>query len=381
MQPLAAPPRDGFTAAQVTAALVAPDPIFSFGVELLDASLTVVSDITADMAGGTVHRNNTAAVHGTVDLSISRELAWGRDRVRPYMLVSSASAGVSGCRFNLGVYLLTTPVTPLAETPVTYTVTGFDQLYLLQSYVGDSYALAAGAPVLSSVRAALTAAGITAPVVLDTTAASAVLAAPMTFPMTSSGSASWLTIVNRLLKAIVYRPIWVDENGTFRSDPYIDPADRPEEWVFSVGDPTSGIVADDRKVESDVWSAPNWWRVVRNGLTVAPVEGTGQYTTENLATGPSSQASIGRLVPAQVAFLDAVDQPSLVAQGDALKAAAMRTTETITAQISPFPLAWHEDIAAYSDPGPGLDRKVMCRSWDLPLDGSDMTYEMGSVLP
>ena len=108
MQILNAAPRAAFTTAQVTALLVAPDLSVDFGCELLDASLNLVSDISADVAGGTVHRDNYANVHGTLDLTISRALAWGRDRVRPFMLLSSATAGVTRCRFNLGVYLLMT---------------------------------------------------------------------------------------------------------------------------------------------------------------------------------------------------------------------------------------------------------------------------------
>lgn len=376
MQPLTIAPRDGLTAAQVTGILTAPALSVDYGCELLDASLKVVSDISADVAGGTVHRDNYAAVHGTVDLTISRSLAWGRDRVRPYMVLS---AGGVKARFNLGVYLLSTPACALQENPITYAVTGYDQIHLLQDNVGDSYSVAAGANVLAAVQAVMTGAGITAPVLLDSSASASVLQTPLTFPLTTSSSPTWLQVINALLAAISYQGIWCDWDGAFRSGPYVVPSLRSPEYVFAVGDLRVGVVAAARTVTNDLWGVPNWWRFVRNGLTTPPVESAGQYTVQNVSTGPSSQTSIGRTVHAPVVYLDAVDQASLQAQGDALVATAMRASEVITAKLSPFPIAWHWDISTYSDAVLGDDRKAQCRSWALPLDGSDMDYTIESV--
>jgi hypothetical protein len=379
VQPLSASPRASLTAAQVTALLTAPDLATDFGVELLDASLALVEDISADVVTGTVRRDNLATVHGTVDLTVTRSLAWGRDRVRPYMLLSSATAGVSLARFNLGVFLLTTPSTPLTETPITYAVTGFDQLNLLQDSIGDSYSVALGANVLTSVRAALTAAGVTAPVLLDSAASTAVLSSVLTFPLTSSSSPTWIQVVNGLLASVNYWGIWTDWDGAFRSGPYVTPAARAPEWTFTVGDLVTGVVATERTVTNDVWNAPNWWRFIQNGLTSAPVEGAGQYTVQNVTAGPSAQGSVGRTVHAPVVFLDAVDQASLVSQGDRVVAAALRSTEIITTKLSPFPIAWHQDIVAYVDAALGGSRKASCRSWALPLGGADGDYILESV--
>jgi len=377
MQPLTAPPRSAFTAALVAALLVAPDLDVDFGVELLDADLTVVEDISADCSAGTVRRVMAADVHGTVELSISRELAWGRDRVRPYMLLSSATAGVSGCRFNQGVFLLTTPDRALGESVATYAVTGFDQLYLLQNNIGDSWPVAAGANVLAAVRAVLTAAGVQAPILLDSTGAAKTLATARTWPQTSSDSPTWITVANKLLAMVGYRGLWVDWNGAFRSGPYVLPAERQSEFDLNVGDLVTGIVAADRSVSHDTWGIANWWRFIANQDTT-PTEGSGRYTTTNPSTGPSSIASVGiRRAPVQ--YLDATSQADLVVQGDRIKAAAMSVPEIITAKLSPFPIAWHADRVTYSDAALGADRQAQCRSWSLSLDGSDGEYVLESV--
>ena len=379
MQPLTAAPRDTFTTAQITALLQAPNLEVDFGVELLSPSLALLEDISGDVSGGTVHRDNYAPVHGTCDLTISRALAWGLDRVRPYMLLSSATAGVVGCRWNLGVYLLTTPDTQLGESPVTYTVTGFDQLHLLQDCIGDSYSVAAGAGVLTAVRAALTAAGVVAPVMLDSTGAAKTLVTARVWPLTSSDSPTWIQVINDLLAAIGYGGMWCDWDGVFRSGPYVLPSVRPSEWTFDVGDLRVGIVAANRSVANDVWGVPNWWRFIRNDMATTPVEGAGRYTRTNPSTGPSSVASVGRSVHAPVQYLDAVSQADLVVQGDRIVAAAMRVNEVITTALSPFPAAWHWDVVTYSDAALGDDREAQCRSWSLPLDGSDTTYILESM--
>ena len=101
--------------------------------------------------------------------------------------------------------------------------------------------------------------------------------------------------------------------------------------------------------------APNRWSGIRNGLPSAPTPGAGSYMTENLSTGPSSQNSVGRVIPV-TQFFDAVDQASLVSQVEAVKATAMRTTEVITTKVGPFPILWHADTLTWSDPVLGADR-------------------------
>jgi hypothetical protein len=363
--------------------LTAADLLVSFGVEQLAPNLAVVGDLSSDVSGGTVHRDMTQAVHGTVDLTVSRQLAWGYDRVRPYMLLTSRTAGVTAARFNLGVYLMTTPSAPLAESPISYAVTGFDQLHILQDTIGDSYAVAAGSSVLAAVETALLAAGVAAPILLDSSASGKTLATDMTWPVTSSSSPQWVTIVNDLLATVAYQPVWCDWDGNFRSGPYVDPSARASEWTFPVGHPTLGIVLADRSVTNDVWGAPNWWRFVQSGLSYQPAEGAGQYTVQNVSTGASSQASVGRVVHAPVQFLNATDQASLQAQGDAIVAAAKRSTEVVTVKLSPFPVAWHDDVVTYSDGALGADRKGNCTAWVLPLDWSSsataMDYTMQTV--
>lgn len=368
MQQLTAGPRSGLAESLVRSILTADAPVVDFGLELVDTAGNVLEDLTPDLLDGQVERNCYADVHGTCSLKLSRELAWGRDRVRPFMVLSD---GVVSARFDLGVFVLTTPQRPVGETPTTFDVQGYDLLYLLQQPVGDTYVVESGTTYLQAVRDAVTASGAGSSVLLDGTGQDTPLPGDLVWCLSDSEPASWLRVVNDLLAAIGYRGVWCDESGAFRSEPYRDPAVRPVEWVYDAGAAT--ILGADRVETNDVWSAPNWWRFVRKDMTTQPVEGAGIYTVQNASTGASSQASVGRVVRAATQYLDAADQASLTAQGDRIVATDMAVTRLVEGTTGPFPIAGHFDVALLDDPQLGGRVKVQARSWSMPLDGGDLT--------
>ncbi|GEP38895.1 hypothetical protein NPS01_25580 [Nocardioides psychrotolerans] len=137
MQPLTAAPREDLTDDQVRALLTGDDITVTAGLELLDTQNRVVADISDDLAaGGVVEHDGRAVVHGVCRLSISRWLAWGRDRVRPYVTLSNDAVTA---RFNCGVYVLTTPQSRRSDDTPMYDVQGYDLLQLLLDPVGDTY--------------------------------------------------------------------------------------------------------------------------------------------------------------------------------------------------------------------------------------------------
>lgn len=164
MQSLTAGPRSSLTADQVRSLLTGDGVTVSAGLELVDSAGAVLQDLTDDLADGSVERNCYANVHGSVSLKLSRQLAWGRDRVRPYQVLSNGSLSA---RFDLGVFVLTTPDRPVGETPATFDVSGFDLLYLLQQPIGDTYVVTSGTTYLQAVRDAITASGAGSSVFLD----------------------------------------------------------------------------------------------------------------------------------------------------------------------------------------------------------------------
>lgn len=509
MQPLIAPPRTDLTADEVFDLLTRDDVTVSAGLELLDTQNGFVADISDDLEGGSVSHEGRG-LGGACSLQLQRALAWGRDRVRPYMTLST---GAISARFNLGVYVLTTPQTKRGEEPTTYDVQGYDLLQPLLDSPGDTYvvipaegadviansgfeagisgwesnsafgiytpatlasstlhpsagtkslevtwptgaytwanthtgdfivgktyrfeadvwvpvggpdefrfdvaftvssawfpsvkgasnhfeflwtatrpdafvglathdttgqktwidefhAIALSTTCLDAVRTAIELSGGGAPLLVDGTQQVAVLDGPMVWALTDGSPVTWLDIINDLLNAVGYRELWVDWDGNYRTEPYLDPKDRPSEWLFDLADSSTNLVGPDRTEDADVWSAPNSWRFVRRGMAVEPVEGDGIYPVENFSRGPSSQESIGR-VRHKTVFLDAVDQASLVAQGDRIVVEDTAVTRTVTLDVDPLPIAGHLDVVSYVDGDQAAKAEVV--SWQINLDGS-----------
>lgn len=374
MQVLTAAPRSSLTDAQVRSLLSGASVQVSAGLELLNSSNAFVSDISDALVSGEISRQNFADVHGSCRLVVAQELAWGRDRVRPYMMLSNN--GISA-RFNLGVFVLTTPDSMRGESPASFTVSGFDLLHLLQSGPGDTYVATSGTTYFAAVSAALSAAGLGIPLLMDGAAQAATLPATMVWALTETSPATWLSIVNDLLTAISYQNLWIDQDGNARSGPNTNPAHKPVEWIFDTSDSSTDIVGEQRSLNSDVWAAKNWWRFVRKSMTAQPVEGAGIYTVSNLANGRTSVAALGRTVKAPVQYLDAADQAALVAQGDQIVAKAQAVSRKFTIAVDPFPAAGHFDVVQFTDDGDS--DKCQVTSWTLPLDGSQGRWVLEAV--
>lgn len=382
MQPLTAAPRAQLSAAQVTSLLQSPAIEISAGLELLDAELKFVADISDDLAGGSIRRNCHSKIHGTARLSIKRALTWGVDLVRPYMVLTD---GTVEARWNVGTFVMTTPERAIGETPETYEVQGYDRLMLLDRQVGDTYEVAAGTTYRQALLDIFTAAGVTGSQI-DGSAADDVLPVAMVWPLVgadraqSTAPATWLRIINDVLSAINFRAVWADENGIFRCQAYQDPATRAVEFTFDA-DSSLTIVGEERRVIEDVWATPNRWvfrATNRDPADPVPTEGDGLYTVNNVSDGPTSQDSRG-LVWTAVIDYEAASQAALVALGDRRVAADRRVTTRFSVTTGPFPGAGHWDIFEFTDEAAGGTRKVQSISWSMPLDGGDVSHEWEAV--
>lgn len=374
MQPLTAPPREHLTEAQVRDLLTGPDlDVEKEGLELLDETNQVVEDISDDLvSGGSVSWDNRQALHGSVRLSLQRQLSWGRARIRPYMVLANAAVSA---RFNLGVYVLATPDTKRGETPITYDVTGYDLLSLLQTGPADTWVAVAGTTYFEACRDILDAAGIGAPLLIDGTLQDTEIPATRVWAL-ASPVPSWLRMLTDLLAEIGYVPPWMDENGSIRSKPFQDVAVRPVEWTIDIADAKTNLAHDDRTLTIEGQDIANWWRFVRSNMDTTPEEGDGIYTVENLDDGATSQEALGRVVTKYVP-LEAADQATLVAQGDKIVAGDMAAVRKVDLLIDPLPIMGTDDVFQYTDSGE--TEKVAAASWTLNLDGSPGQLQLGGA--
>jgi hypothetical protein len=361
-----------------------------FGCEILNLDLTLseeFGDITDDLVGGSVQRDMHNRIHGTCRLDLSTELPWGSVLVRPYMLLSD---GGTQHRFNVGVFMLTTPEKPVGETPATFSAQGFDRLYLLDREVGADYEVVADG--VRTYRDALAQvfvdAGLTG-VLTDGAAADFVvpktrmwpLVAHSTDPDETNTPVTWLRIVNDLQTAWNGRAVWADESGLYRCQAYQSPSVRAPEFVFTADDPNESIVGEQRTVMADLWKVPNRWVFIRTNRpdgSPAATEGDGIYTVLNQSDGPTSIDERG-MTWTKVYEYEAASQAVLVSLGDRRVANDRRLVTTIKATTGPLPAVGHWDIYELRDQAIPDVTKVQSIGWEFSLDGGDVSHEWEAV--
>jgi hypothetical protein len=366
VQRLTDAPRQGLTEDQVRHLLVLADTQWTAGAELVTSLGRL--DISDDLVGGGVDWSGDQDVHRSCQIGLTRELAWGRDQVALFM-VGTDPASTLSARFDVGVFVLSTPQQKVGETPATFDVTGEDRLALLARPRSDVTTVTAGTGYLAAAKALIDAAATGGVVRFDGTAQDKVLPVDgdMSWRLTESEQPTTLRIVNEILDAVGYGHVWCDAAGDFRASPLAPDATRPVELAFDADDPVQTIVGLERTVTFDAWHAFNAWRFIASGLSFPPEEGNGMYTPPVYQSGgPSSIDALG-LTNTRVEYLQAVDQAALVAQGDAIVAADKRVAWQLDMTSYPFPLAGHRDVVTYADSKLGGLRKLVGKSWHLDL--------------
>lgn len=391
MQPLLDGPRSSLTEAAVKGLLQSHSSIqITYGAVALDGDFAEVGDISDYIsAGSTINSDVTQTVHRTCSLNIDADVTstgWSylSGFIRPYMTITDMATGVSA-KFNLGVYTLTTPTRALGTTPATLQFSGYDLIYLLNQPVGDSYEVVAGS---DPAQAAADCISLAIPEVTVIVAPSgSTLAQQLSWPFDASQPVTYYDIVSTLLASVGYREVWVDWDGNFRIEPFIDLQDSSDEWTFDA-DADDTIVAEQRTQDVDLYNVPNWWRFVMANLTDLPVEGVSQFTYEDSSpANPGSTVNRGRTIR-HIEMVSVATYDDLVDYSQRVIAANLNPGETFNVQTQPFPLAWHLDVIHYVDSAlddalpttPGGERRVVSTTWALPLDGqSDMQWTWQTI--
>lgn len=381
MQPAVAAPREGLTESQITYLIRdAPDLKVQHGLELIDVNLAAIEDISGECVGGAVSRGVFNTLHGSASLVVSRELDWGADLVRPYVILSDRQPGKGGtsARFNLGAYYTSRPKWSTRYNPPAFDVVGVDILDALNDPTGSAYAIEAGALVLDEVEKILQGRGLTQ-YLIDPSASAKTMASPYVSLM--DDEKTWLNIVNDLLAIVGYAGAWSDWDGRIRCAPYQTPAERPVEWVYDV-DPATSILSPEREYTRDLYGAPNRWVFIRNETDGAtPVEGNGIYTYENWYDGPASVTSRAGRTVTKTVRVDAADQDALVTRAQKTIDADVRLSTTVSTKTAINPLHWHMDKVALNDAESGESpwSDVTVNTWTLYLDGADMDHEWSVI--
>lgn len=385
MQPLLDGPRAALSEGLVRELLQSHRTIqIKYGADALDADFAVVADISGYVSpGSAITSSLNATINRTCSLNIDGDATstgWSylSGYVKPYMVFRDPDTEEEA-RFNLGVYTLTTPERSLTEDPPMLTFTGYDLNYLLRQPIGDSYEVPAG---VDPAQAAADAIGVAIPgveVLFEDSGET--VEERLSWPFDAASPYTYWDVVDALLASIGYQPVWVDWEGRFRIEAYEDLLSTEVEWTFDAL-ASDNIMAEETKQEIDVYSVPNWWRFVMEGLTSSPVEGSTMFTYEDdSSVNPGSVPNRGRTVR-YIESVPAVSYDTLVSYAERVITDTLQPAEAFTVTVQPFPIVWHFDVVRFLSPAlgkalplaAGTRRRVVVTDWSLPLDGmSDMT--------
>ncbi len=324
MQPLLGGPRAGLVAADVAESLsLVRGAQVRHGLDVLDLTDTPTTEILPFAAGSVtwsyrppdplagqanavtaVRRSATLDVPGVVTVNLFAR------RLRLWTEMRLASGGWA--RWYLGVFAATSPKLDDDGTVLRRSLTLADKSYLWsQTLLVDPVHLDATTVAVAWVQADLAsrfgesrfaiAAGV-----------DQVGGAGLTF----DSGVDCLTMYSSVLGAVGYDQLTTDETGAPASQPLAALAGRGVEEIYGAG---QRKIVPAGSVEPLLPSLPNVIRfVARQGPASGGSEGNGIYTVRNQSTGPASIDSRGAQVSLTVQ-VDAVDQPTLVAVGDAEK--------------------------------------------------------------
>ncbi len=224
-----------YTAAQVTALLSQPVLVESCAFERVTLAGSA-GEFTSfvSLAGASVSHDTTQQVPRTLTVNVRQDagLDWYNDYVRVWKRYKTADSG--WLEVLIGTFVPVRPTRAIDDSQVWRQLTMADPVQLANDLVLDvGVGVPAGTDLVATIRQLLTLYIPWARCYALPTAARPPQA------MTWNTGTSLLTIINGMLHAIAYMPLWADEAGAFRVQPYVDFAQQTPDALFDLTQTTT----------------------------------------------------------------------------------------------------------------------------------------------
>lgn len=254
----------------------------SFRYDLLNYNETKIGELTS--LGGNLGLNSLAQIKrkGKFEFKENElnDVDWLNDRVQPVFILNNQY------EFKLGVFMISSPSRSLKSKHIYREVDCFDtSLILLEDKFDTRYRIVKDTNYITAINQIIGGAGIwkTNIPYMDVK-----LKTDREFEIGTSR----LEAVNYLLQEINYTSIWVDELGSFTSNPYILPTDRLVEYSYKNNE-MSIILSDSSVEEMDLFSVPNKFVIVASNPETESL--VSRYTNDN-AGSPTSTINRRRII-------------------------------------------------------------------------------------
>ena len=187
---------------------------------------------------------------------------------------------------------------------------------------------------------------------------------------------SYLTIINDLLGALNYTPLWTDENGYYISNLYRSPAEAPTDFSY-VADELS-VIYNGMTEELDLFNVPNRWIMVLNDPEREPLVSI--YQNDNPESPTSFQAR-GRWIVDYREVTDIADQEALDAYTRRIAFEASQVYGKVQFETATMPFHDYSDILYLENEALGIRGNFSETDWTLPLDiGAKMKHQVRRVV-
>lgn len=367
--------RNGFTAAQVQKALHAPwgSQLVTFRFDLLDQQGTLkgtlrnVTDASVNHdALGDIKRKArfTLRDDGAINYLSDRIKPWAQVYVPPRIMPDHTPTTGGWAEFPLGVFLLSTPEEGFRVGGTIRDIEAYDQgIILMQGTVDGRYLIPSGTKFTDALANIFQAVGITRYNITPTA---------KTLPVDREWDrgATYLSIINELLKAMNYYSVWFDGDGYAICAPYVLPSLAPSEYTYAEGD-MSVIRTDSLTRRKDLFNVPNKWVYV---VSQADREELKSVYVNDSANSPLSTGNRGITI-VDNRTVDAADQATLDGLVQRAAQDASQVYETVTWDSILMPHHNHMDNYTLSSSQLGGAFKFRETSWAMELKaGGTMSH-------
>lgn len=366
MQPLG---RDGYSREAIIAALHAPHRDVRFTYDVLDEANERIGELST-VESATVENNSLATnVKRTAKLKTGEtsDINFLSDRIRPWFVLKMPDGGEAS--WPLGIFLPITPSRSVTRFGQVRDVEAYDQLLvLLDDKVEDRYVVAAGTNYVTAVETLLASAGIVDYSIIST---------DKTLPSTRDWSPGTekLRIINELLRAVNYSPLYFNSEGRAIGKQYQRPSDRGSGYEYAADE--RSILVPELSAELDLFGVANKWIATVSEANRPPLTAT--YTNAEL-TSPTSVPRRGRTI-VDFRKVDAADQESLDAYVQRIAFEASQVYEIIEVETALMPHHENDEIVRVTYPDASIGAKYSEHTWSLPLKaGAKMKHKLRRVV-
>lgn len=380
----------GYTEQQVIDALHAKygSRVIRFRYDVLDKYLTKKHELT-QVVSGNVKMAAFSRIKRTASLRLADEwlpertvMVGGQatiipaqlkvdylsDRIQIFCEIQMIDGG--WIAFSLGIFVPSTPAREEGTANTYRNIDLYDGLIVLdEDKVTNRYYINKNVNYITSVRTLLTSAGITRISLEDSTE-------------TLSIEREWdigtpkLDIINDLLEAINYTPLWVDANGFYTSSRYIAPSLRSIDYHYQDND--ISVIHTGVGEELDLFNVANTWVVVRTNTEQPPLIST---RINSATDSPTSTVNRGRTIVDFREVDDISSQAILDSYVDRIANEASQIYGKVTFETAIMPMHEYSDQVYLSYSNLTIQDSYSETAWEIDLAaGGRMKHEARKVV-